>query len=153
MKPANGRIVTINGGSSSIQFSVYQVGAPLEGRLHGQVDRIVVPDTTLSFSDATGNQQGTFSVAVSDHRSAAHLLIDWLAREAEDVRAAEAVALFRYQTRKWIGGSAAALGGLETLVFAGALVKTPRLFVHGYAKDSASSASSWMTRATRLARA
>ena len=42
---------------------------------------------------------------------------DLLAREAEDVRAAEAVALFCYQAKKWIGAYAAALGGLDTLVF------------------------------------
>jgi len=35
------------------------------------------------------------------------------------VRAAEAVALFCYQVKKWIGAFAAALGGLDTLVFAG----------------------------------
>ncbi len=46
---------------------------------------------------------------------------DLLARETEDVRAAEAVMLFCYQTRKWIGAYAAALGGLETLVFAGGI--------------------------------
>ncbi len=40
-------------------------------------------------------------------------------REAQDVRVAEAVALFCYQVKKWIGGFAAALGGLDTLVFAG----------------------------------
>ncbi|HVV73278.1 MAG TPA: acetate/propionate family kinase, partial [Verrucomicrobiae bacterium] len=44
-----------------------------------------------------------------------------LAREAEDTRAAEAVALFCYQARKWIGAFAAALGGLETLVFSGGI--------------------------------
>jgi acetate kinase len=46
---------------------------------------------------------------------------DLLAREGRDVRAAEAVALFCYQTRKWIGAFAAALGGLDTLVFAGGI--------------------------------
>src|SRR5213596_104181 len=46
---------------------------------------------------------------------------DLLAREAADVRAAEAVALFCYQTKKWIGAFAAALGGLDTLVFAGGI--------------------------------
>ena len=46
---------------------------------------------------------------------------DLLAREAADVRAAEAVALFCYQTKKWIGSFAAALGGLDTLVFAGGI--------------------------------
>jgi acetate kinase len=44
---------------------------------------------------------------------------DLLEREPQDVRAAEAVALFCYQVKKWIGGFAAALGGLDTLVFAG----------------------------------
>ena len=42
---------------------------------------------------------------------------DLLAQEAVDVRAAEAVALFCYQTKKWIGSFAAALGGLDLLVF------------------------------------
>jgi len=46
---------------------------------------------------------------------------DLLASEATDVRAAEAVALFCYQARKWIGSFAAALGGLDTLVFAGGI--------------------------------
>jgi acetate kinase len=46
---------------------------------------------------------------------------DLLAREAGDVRAAEAVAHFCYQAKKWIGAFAAALGGLDTLVFAGGI--------------------------------
>ena len=46
---------------------------------------------------------------------------DLLAREASDARAAEAVALFCYQAKKWIGSFAAALGGLDTLVFAGGI--------------------------------
>lgn len=43
---------------------------------------------------------------------------DLLKREADDIRAAEAVALFCYQVKKWIGSFAAVLGGLDTLVFA-----------------------------------
>ena len=46
---------------------------------------------------------------------------DLLDRETEDVRAAEAVALFCYQIRKWIGAFAASLGGLDSLVFAGGI--------------------------------
>jgi acetate kinase len=46
---------------------------------------------------------------------------DLLDCEARDVRAAEAVALFCYQVKKWIGAFAAALGGLDTLVFAGGI--------------------------------
>lgn len=46
---------------------------------------------------------------------------DLLDREVQDVRAAEAVALFCYQVKKWIGAFAAALGGLDTLVFSGGI--------------------------------
>jgi hypothetical protein len=46
---------------------------------------------------------------------------DLLKHETQDVRAAEAVALFCYQVKKWIGAFAAALGGLDTLAFAGGI--------------------------------
>jgi len=46
---------------------------------------------------------------------------DLLKSEVGDVRAAEAVAIFCYQVRKWIGAFAAVLGGLDTLVFAGGI--------------------------------
>jgi acetate kinase len=46
---------------------------------------------------------------------------DLLERESRDPRAAEALALFCYQAGKWIGAFAAALGGLDTLVFAGGI--------------------------------
>ena len=46
---------------------------------------------------------------------------DLLSREARDRRAAEALELFCYQARKWIGAYAAVLGGLDALVFAGGI--------------------------------
>jgi len=68
------------------------------------------------FSEMASHKSGLLGVSEtsSDMR-------DLLAREAGDVRAAEAVALFCYQAKKWIGSFAAALGGLETLVFAGGI--------------------------------
>ena len=42
---------------------------------------------------------------------------DLLEREKDDPRAADAIDLFCYQARKWIGAFAAALGGLDLLVF------------------------------------
>jgi len=68
------------------------------------------------FSVMVNHHSGLLGVSVtsSDMR-------DLLAREAHDIRAAEAVALFCYQTKKWIGSFAAALGGLDTLVFAGGI--------------------------------
>ena len=51
----------------------------------------------------------------------AFFMRDLLDRETQDVRASDAVALFCYQVKKWIGAFAAALGGLDTLVFAGGI--------------------------------
>ena len=46
---------------------------------------------------------------------------DLLAKEKRDKRAAEALAIFCYQARKWIGALTAALGGLDTVVFSGGI--------------------------------
>jgi len=44
-----------------------------------------------------------------------------LDHEAQDARAAEAVSVFCYQVKKWIGAFAAALGGVDTLIFSGGI--------------------------------
>jgi acetate kinase len=68
------------------------------------------------FNEMVNSQSGLLGVSEtsSDMR-------DLLARESHDVRAAEAVMLFCYQVKKWIGSFAAALGGLDALVFAGGI--------------------------------
>ena len=72
--------------------------------------------TTKQFYEMVNHKSGLLGVSEtsSDMR-------DLLAQETQDVRAAEAVALFCYQAKKWIGSFAAALGGLDTLVFAGGI--------------------------------
>ncbi|MFZ1203169.1 MAG: acetate/propionate family kinase [Candidatus Acidiferrales bacterium] len=46
---------------------------------------------------------------------------DLLEKEARDEHAAEAVALFCYRAKKYVGAYAAALGGLDALIFAGGI--------------------------------
>ncbi|MGA2881871.1 MAG: acetate/propionate family kinase [Bryobacteraceae bacterium] len=93
MKPANSRILTsiltINGGSSSIKFAMYQAGEPLKRGLYGKIDRIGLSGTNLTFNDAIKNQQDSRKLAASDHKSAASLLINWLEEQNsfESVRA------------------------------------------------------------------
>jgi len=72
--------------------------------------------STKQFYEMVNHESGLLGISEtsSDMR-------DLLACEAHDVRAAEAVELFCYQARKWIGAYAAALGGLDTLVFAGGI--------------------------------
>ena len=90
MKPADARILTINGGSSSIKFALYQVGEPLWRGLYEKVDRIGLSGTNLTFHDPASNQQDRRSLAAADHKSAANFLIDWLEEQNQfaSVRAA-----------------------------------------------------------------
>jgi acetate kinase len=76
---------------------------------------------TEKMSDKQFNEMVNFQsglLGVSETSSDMRYLLD---HETEDVRVAEAVALFCYQIKKWIGTFAAALGGLDTLVFAGGI--------------------------------
>jgi acetate kinase len=68
------------------------------------------------FNEMVNSQSGL--LGISETSSDMHDLLDC---ETQDVRAAEAVALFCYQVKKWIGAYAAALGGVDTLVFAGGI--------------------------------
>jgi acetate kinase len=89
MKPADACILTINGGSSSIKFALYQGGEPLQRRLHGTVDRIGLTGTDLTFYDAGTNQRHSRGFDASDHKSAASSLVNWLQAQPgfESVRA------------------------------------------------------------------
>jgi acetate kinase len=68
--------------------------------------------TAAQFDHMVNHESGLLGVSElsSDMR-------DLLAREDKDRRAAEAVALFCYQVKKWLGAFAVAMGGLDTLVF------------------------------------
>jgi acetate kinase len=78
LKAADPCILTINGGSSSIKFAEYRVGDPLKRGLHGTVDRIGMSGATLTFDDPATNERDTRGLDVSDHKSGATYLMDWL---------------------------------------------------------------------------
>jgi acetate kinase len=68
------------------------------------------------FNEMVNSQSGLLGISETSSS-----MLDLLKAEAQDFRAAEAIALFCYQVKKWIGSFAAALGGLDTLVFAGGI--------------------------------
>jgi acetate kinase len=82
-------VLTINGGSSSIKFALYELDEPLKRRLYGKVDRIGLSGTNLSFNDLADNRHDSHSIAASDYKSAANSVIDWLEEQNgfESVRA------------------------------------------------------------------
>jgi acetate kinase len=72
--------------------------------------------TPKQFNNLINHECGL--LGVSETSSDMH---DLLNSQAKDIRAAEAVELFCYTMHKWIGAFAAALDGLDTLVFAGGI--------------------------------
>lgn len=132
---ANGRVIlahlgngaslaAVRGGRSIDTSMAFTPAAGLVmGRRSGDLDPGLVAYlastegmTPPQFNKLVNHQSGLLGVSEisSDMR-------ELLALENTDTRAAEAVALFCYQTRKWIGSFAAALGGLDTLVFSGGI--------------------------------
>jgi len=134
-KTANGRIILAHLGNGASLAAVY------EGKS---------VDTTMGFTPVGGVPMGSrpgnldpgviYFMLSKEHLSSKKLnylinhecgligisetssdMTDLLNQEVKDVRAAEAVALFCYEVKKAIGSLAAALGDVETLVFAGGI--------------------------------
>ncbi len=78
MKPADMRILTINGGSSSIKFALFEAGDSLKRILEGAIERIGLPEATLRVKGE--NQADSFSrpVTAPDHTVAVGALMDWI---------------------------------------------------------------------------
>jgi acetate kinase len=72
--------------------------------------------TAKKFNEMVNFQSGLLGISETSSD-----MQDLLEHETTDVRAAEAVTMFCYQAKKTIGAYAAALGGLDTLVFAGGI--------------------------------
>ncbi len=87
-------ILTINAGSSSIKFALYDMHEPLQRTLHGNIDRIGLSDTTLTFKDPTRTQSDSHRLAAADQESPANFLIDWL----EERNALESVKAVGHRT-------------------------------------------------------
>ena len=81
MKSALPCVLTINGGSSSIRFAVYEAGDTPRRRLDGKIDRIGLSGTNLIVNDPAGTPQ--VSRARAHHQSCrgreAHAGVDALA--------------------------------------------------------------------------
>jgi acetate kinase len=72
--------------------------------------------TVPRFNQMINHESGLLGVSESSPD-----MRDLLEKESRDPRAAEAVELFCYQAKKWIGAYAAVLGGLDSLIFAGGI--------------------------------
>jgi acetate kinase len=78
MKPANPRILTINGGSASIKFALFEVSDSLQRILAGQVERIGLPDANLRVKGVDPQDNFSRPVTAPDHKAAVGILMDWI---------------------------------------------------------------------------
>lgn len=76
---------------------------------------------TEKMNDRQFNEMVNFKSGLLGISETSSDMRDLLANESKDVRSAEAVAMFCYQAKKWIGAYSAVLGGLDTLVFSGGM--------------------------------
>jgi acetate kinase len=75
------KVLTINGGSSSIKFALYETTTPMQQRLTGKIDRIGLSGTVLIFNDISIGQQGRHDIQTSDYSAAVNFLLDWLEQQ------------------------------------------------------------------------
>lgn len=72
------RILTINGGSSTIKFAVFNGDTRPQRVLKGQVEGLDKPQIALSAIDLKTNQQYELPLEGRNHREAAESLIQWI---------------------------------------------------------------------------
>ena len=83
MKSIKNCVLTINGGSSSIKFALYEIEESLTQVLSGEIESIGMKSARLSFYNFNTNQKDTINIEVTSHDDAANFLIDWF--EKQDV--------------------------------------------------------------------
>ena len=82
MKPASSHILTINGGSSSIKFALFEAGERLHRALDGSIERIGLPDATF----AVKGSEKFFRPLAVPITVAVNVLMDWLAKRSDRMR-------------------------------------------------------------------
>jgi len=78
MKPASSRILTINGGSSSIKFALFEAGDSVQKILEGGIERIGLPDATMRVQGLNSKINFSRLVPAPDHTKATGILMDSL---------------------------------------------------------------------------
>ncbi|MFO7975646.1 MAG: acetate/propionate family kinase [Candidatus Hydrogenedentota bacterium] len=82
MKPADPRILTINGGSSSIKFALFEVGDSLRRILEGGIERIGLPEAALQVKGLDPADNVSRLVTAPDHTAAVGALMDWIEKRS-----------------------------------------------------------------------
>jgi len=78
MRPAKVHILTINGGSSSIKFALFEADDTPRRILEGSIDRIGLPESAMQVKGISPADTTSRRVTAPDHTAAAKVLMDWI---------------------------------------------------------------------------
>jgi len=78
MGTVNKNILAVNGGSSSIKFSLYEVNGALSQRLSGKIEKIGLPGAGLTFMDSANHREEHLAVQAGGMKEAADFLLNFL---------------------------------------------------------------------------
>jgi len=76
-------VLTINVGSSSIKFALFEIGTELKRLLEGSIDRIALPNTTFRIKGVNKEDNFSHSIAAQDHKAAVAIFMDWIEKRSE----------------------------------------------------------------------
>lgn len=82
-KTAKNTVLTINGGSSSIKFALYEVDLRLNKLLSGEVENIGQKNAAIRFNNPGDHQHHKIDIKSDNYESAANQLIDWLEKQVD----------------------------------------------------------------------
>ncbi len=77
-RQAKACILTINGGSSSIKFALFEAGHTLQRILAGTIERIGLPEATFVVKGLNQADNFTRTVPAANHTAAVGVLMDWI---------------------------------------------------------------------------
>ena len=77
-KQAKTSVLTINGGSSSIKFALFEVGNSLRRILSGSIERIGLPESVFAVKGLNKADNFSRSVLAANHTAAVKVLMDWI---------------------------------------------------------------------------
>ncbi|MEO8396924.1 MAG: acetate/propionate family kinase, partial [Chloroflexota bacterium] len=80
----NSHILTINGGSSSIKFALFEAGSDEPRRIfEGSIDRIGQPVAAIRVNGSTSADDYSHLVKAPDQKAAIGILMDWLEKSGK----------------------------------------------------------------------
>lgn len=80
-KTIKNSILTINRGSSSIKFALYDVDESIAILFYGELENINTKNTKLNFTNVLTNEKNSISIKAADQAIAVNFLMEWLQKQ------------------------------------------------------------------------